>query len=154
MMTRFRDWHFSIWRHPHHYAASIVAKLATNAATLIWALVVLAKPNALNPNRFSFYQLMLDFAPEDVYAWTAIALSLIGILRIVMKATPHWWGGIGYFVQMIFWMYIAYTYTVLSSLPLRPATAAWLLVGALLAIYAFVANPRTYPHAGDTPTPR
>lgn len=149
-MTRLKDWHFSIWRHPHHYAASIVAKLATNAATLIWSMIVLAKPNALDPIRFSFYQLMLDYAPEDVYAWGAIVLSLSGIYRLLAKSTPHWWGGIGYALQMIFWMYVAFTYVLLSPLPLRPATGAWIIVGAFLAIYAFVANPRTQ-HAVDTP---
>lgn len=144
-----KTWHFSIWQHPHHYAAGLVAKLATNVATMLWAAIVLSKVNALDPTRFSFYQFMIDYGNEDMYAGAALVFSIGGIYRILAKSKPHWWGGVGYAVQAAFWIYIAITYVFLSPLPLRPATGAWLVVGAILSAYAFVANPRTL---NGTPT--
>lgn len=137
----FANWHFSIWRHPYHYAASLIAKLATNVATLIWAVVVLSSDNALLPDRFSFYATMTNIMSEDYWATVALAFAGFGAFRLLSKAPPVWWGAIGYGLQMIFWTYLAIAYAA-SGISLRPATTAWLTVGALLSVYAFASNPR------------
>lgn len=134
--------HLSIFGHPHHYAASIVAKLATCLATIIWAVVVLSRQNALEPDRFSFYAVMTNIMPEDNWALFSLFFAAGGVYTLIAKTKPRWWGGIGYALQTMFWSYLAGTYVFFSPLPLRPATAASIIVIAILSVYAFVANPR------------
>ena len=146
-MSHFSSWHLSIWNHPYHYAASIVAKLATNAATVIWAIHVLIDPTALSLGRFSYYGLMLEVAPARAWALAAILLSLFGIWRLWRKSPPIWLGAVGYAVLMLFWSYIALAINFLMERPVPPAGAACIAVVAILSVYAFVSNPRKHATA-------
>jgi hypothetical protein len=136
--------HFSIWRHPHHYAASIVAKLAVNTATVLWGFRVLFDPQSMHTRRFSYYDLMLEYMTAQAWGVLAICMALFGIYRLWAKARPIWIGGIGYAVLMVFWGYIAIAINILTPRPVPPAGAAAITVIAALSIYAFVANPRIH----------
>jgi hypothetical protein len=148
MHNPFKEWHLSIWHHPHHYAASIVSKLAVNSATVIWAVHVLLDPKAMSSGRFSYYTLMLEYLSPSAWACLATVLSFIGIYRLWAKSPPIWIGGIGYAVLMLFWSYIAIAVNFLTPRPVPPAGAAAIAIVAVLSVYAFVANPRT--HNGDS----
>src|SRR5262245_36453767 len=94
-------------RNPYYAPAGYLARLSVNIGTLIWAIVVLLRDNALDGRRWYVYQNMLALMEEDYWGWLAIVLVTVGLYRLVIKAKPTWWGALGYGVLMVFWVYLA-----------------------------------------------
>lgn len=134
-----------IFRHPYQYSGAVIAKLAVCVATLTWAGLVLYYPNATgnNPN----YAHMLRIVPdEDVWA---LALGLIAVallLRTLLCLRPHRIGVAGYFALGLFWVYL-WLGLMLAPRVWPTGTAAGTVV-VVLALYAFIANPKR----GSPPT--
>lgn len=133
----------SILDNPYQYSGQVVAKLCVNLATVVWALVVLIKPDAIA-------NWPATFAPpgsinEDVLALVLLTLSAFATWRLVKKSRPVGMGVCVYPIFLILWLYtlttllIAVVNGVTSP---RPGQLAGVLVVTLLAIFAFVSNPK------------
>lgn len=134
-----------VFHHPYQYSGAVIAKLSVCVATLVWAALVLLYPDATaaNPN----YRHMLRLLPdEDLWAWGLGAVSILLLIRIVLCTRPHRIGVAGYFILGLFWVYL-WLGLVLSPRVWPTGTAASTVV-MVLALYAFIANPKR----GSPPT--
>lgn len=134
-----------VFRHPYQYTGAVIAKLAVCLATLTWSGLVLLHPNATgaNPN----YSHMLRLLPDED-AW-AVAFGVVALglaLRILLCTRPHRIGVAGYFLLGLFWLYL-WLGLVLAPRIWPTGTAAGTVV-VVLALYAFIANPKR----GSPPT--
>lgn len=131
--------------HPYQYSGAVIAKIAVCMATLVWAGLVLTYPNATasNPN----YAHMLMIVPnEDVWAAVLGTVAAMLLLRVVLCRRPHRIGVAGYFILGLFWTYL-WLGLLLSPKVWPTGTAAGAVV-MVLALYAFIANPKR----GSPPT--
>lgn len=127
-----------VFRHPYYYSGAVIARLAVSGATLFWALVVLAEPNALAVTRYG--------APMTVYIsenWIAAifaAISIGVIYRILRRAPPNPWGVIPHLILTLLWLYAGIM--IWATRPWQPTALGWVTVGVFMAAFALVANPR------------
>ena len=134
-----------IFHHPYQYSGAVIAKLSVCVATLTWAALVLYYPNATisNPN----YSHMLRIIPnEDVWAYTLLIIAGLLLFRILLCRPPHRVGVAGYFALGLFWTYL-WLGLVFAPRVWPTGTAASTVV-VVLALYAFIANPKR----GSPPT--
>lgn len=134
-----------VFHHPYQYSGAVIAKITVCVATLVWAGLVLRYPNATanNPN----YAHMLMIVPnEDVWAAVLGTVSAMLLLRVVLCRRPHRIGVAGYFILGLFWTYL-WLGLLLSPKVWPTGTAAGTVV-MVLALYAFIANPKR----GSPPT--
>ena len=112
--------------------------------TLVWAMIVLVREKALDGRRWYIYEQMLFVMAEDYWAWLAIVLVVTGLYRLLIKATPHWYGAIGYVLMMMFWVYLAASlFTPAAQLnPSSPAATGAISVMAFLSVFAAASNAR------------
>ena len=80
-------------RNPYYRAGAVVARLAVNGATLIWALVVLAKDDALAVS--SYGKMLTRDIPENVFAVFFAVILAVLICRLIRKSKPNPLGIIG-----------------------------------------------------------
>lgn len=135
-------------RNPHFRSASIVAKLAVNWASAIWALTVLRFDNALAPTS---YREVARVVHEDMLAWPVLILSIVQTLWLWTHWRPLAFGHGGYFVLLVGWLSILY-HVILAN-PAQPTSMAGASTISILAAFAFVSLPRSQG-AGDGATAR
>lgn len=128
-----------ILHNPYQYSATILAKGAVNIANICWCVVVLLKEDALSP--FSSYRPMLALFPEDVWAWGLLVLSSIMLYRLVRCMQPRKLGFLAYMLVVGFWSNIWWG-IVIQPGPFWPAAFASVTVVVLLALFAFISNPK------------
>lgn len=128
-----------------HYApAGYLARFCVNLATFIWSVVVLIRDDALGP-RIYLYRQMLAVMPEDAWAWLGIATVSIGMFRLVHRDRPRWWGAIGYWLLMVFWVFLDAA-VIMSDQTITPAALGAISVVAFLSIYASASHSRVRRH--------
>jgi len=125
-------------KNPYLLAGAVVARMAINLATVLWATIVLAKTDALTP--FVGYYWMLQIASENTWAMTLCVVALYQAYRLVTHAKPFKYGP-GYAIMALFWMYIWWS-IVVNPGPIWPAAFACVTTISILAICAFVSNPK------------
>ena len=130
----------AILHNPYHYCGAIIARVSVNIATIIWSLVVLANKDALAPTPYG--ELMTRYVHEDVWAAFFLAIASLMLYRIIRKSRPHAVGIIGYLILLIAWGYVEIV-MLLVQRPFFPTAVATVSVITVLALYGFVANPRT-----------
>jgi hypothetical protein len=130
-------------RNPYLLAGAVVARLAVNLATVIWATIVLAKADALTP--FAGYYWLLRIAHENVWAGGLCAVALYQMYRLIIHAKPHKYG-LGYALMALFWMYVWWS-IVVNPGPIWPAAFACVTTIGLVAVFAFISNPKATRHA-------
>lgn len=128
---------YQLLRNPHFRSASIVAKLAVNWASAIWAFTVLRFDNALAPTS---YRDVAAIVHEDVIAWPVLGLSIVQMLWLWKHWRPMAWGHAGYFVLLVGWL--AILYHVMLANPAQPTSMAGASTISILAAFAFVSLPR------------
>lgn len=127
-----------ILHHPYHHSGAVIARLGVCGGTLIWALVVLAEPNALAITRYGAP--LTAYVPEDWIALAMAALALGLLYRVFRPSPPHPWGVLANLIMAIFWLYA--DIMIATTRPWQPTSLAWVTVGVVLAAFALVANPR------------
>jgi hypothetical protein len=128
-----------VFNHPYLYSSSVVAKACTIFATVIWALVVVSRDDALSTNKNYVY--LLDIIPnENVWGGIALAVSAPLLWRLLSCGRPRVLGVIGYAVLALLWTYLWWG-IVINGKP-WPTGAAASSVVAALSLYAFISNPR------------
>lgn len=136
-----------ILHHPYHHSGAIIARLAVCSGTLLWAIVVLAEPNALAITRYGAP--LTAYVPEDLIAGTFAALSIGLAYRIFRPSPPHPLGVLANVALALFWLYA--DIMILATRPWQPTSLAWVTIGVFLSAFALVANPR--PGARRAPGP-
>ncbi len=116
----------------------MIARLAVNAATFLWALVVLFSDNALDGTPYG--RTLLSLMPKNAWGLWFLLLSSTMIYRLLAQSKPNPIGIIGYAILMLAWGYVEIT--LLIQHPLFPTAVGPVSVITALAIYGFVANPR------------
>lgn len=133
----------AIFNNPYHPCGAVLARVAVNFATLIWSIVVLLIDDALRPTPYGL--MMVSYMPEDFYAWFFLTISLVMLYRIFRQSKPHALGIIGYGILGAAWLYVD-VIVIFFQRPMYPTATAWVTVGTVIAVYGFVANPRTCRH--------
>lgn len=128
-----------IFHNPYQYSAAILAKGAVTMSTILWSVVVLIKPNALGP--FHAYDRMLELLPEDVWAIWLICVALWLLIRLVLCMRPRAIGAVGYMLLGGFWAHVWWG-IVINPGPFWPASFASVSCVVVLALFAFIANPK------------
>jgi hypothetical protein len=129
-------------RNPHYGPAGYAARFLVNVGTLIWGMMVVFIDGQLNPERFPFYQPLLEIMHENVWGWGAIATSGAGLYRIKCTCFPRWWDKIGYSSIAFFWIYITIGLFTTLPRPVPAATAGAFIIVCILALYAVGSSPR------------
>lgn len=136
----------TIINNPFHYAGAVVARISVNSATILWAVVVLFFDEALEVT--PYYRYMPPYVHEDVWAWFFLTLSSFMLWRILRQHKPHPVGIIGYGILGAAWLFVD-VILIFFQRPIYPTSLSWVTVGAALAIYGFVANPKGCTHVAD-----
>src|SRR6187551_1814690 len=90
-----------ILAHPYYHTGSVLAKQATNLASIVWALVVLTNENALGPTA---YGSLTHCIHEDAIAGILLIVSFVQATWLVLKLRPMSYGLIGYAFQSAWWI--------------------------------------------------
>lgn len=130
-----------IFKNRYQFSGVIMAKLAVNIASFIWATIVLFKPDALIS--FKGYSGLTYYVHEDVVAGLLILISSLQFYRLVTCAKPISVGISGYAILTLFWMYVWWNILIQPG-PIWPASLATVSTLVCLSIYAFVANPKRH----------
>jgi len=126
-----------------YYApAGYLARFSVNLATIIWAVVVLYRDNALGP-RLYIYKYMVDVMPEDYWAWAGLVAAGMGMFRLVHRDRPRWWGALGYWVLMFFWVFLVAAVFFTDMETVTPAGLGSITTIAVLSVYASASHSRT-----------
>lgn len=128
-----------MFQNPYQYSATILSKGCVNIATILWAIVVLAKKDALAP--FSGYRPMLSLMSEDYWAIVMIVTSVTMLYRLVTCKPPRKIGIIAYMLLGGFWANIWWG-IVIQPGPFWPAAFGSVTVVLVLSLFAFIANPK------------
>lgn len=129
--------------HPYWGSGALIAKTAVSAASIIWGVLALIQNDPLEPAEFPFYMSLVWLMPADHWAFGAIIIGAMAQWRLMTKQPPVPWGALGYFAMLVFWAYLAVSnFTV--GLSIRPARTASVCVIGMLALYAFLTNPRKH----------
>lgn len=136
---------------PHQYGAAVLAKLAVNAATVIFFAIVLWKPDALKlwPGRG---YLPVGDATENVFAIIALACATVAIARLIIKSPPALFGVIYYGATALAWLYVWATLCIsigTGLVDLRPGQFAGITTVTALSLFAFISNPKGVQGGGD-----
>lgn len=132
-----------ILANPYLYSATILARIAVLFATIVWSVLVMVDPVKIDPSRYPVYSDMVAVMPPRAWAGGGIFICAVAFARIWMHCRPHWSGPILYAAIMGFWSYLSAS-VFFSGTPIPPAAAACILTVALLSVFAFVSNPKTY----------
>lgn len=130
---------------PHHYGAAVLAKLAVNMASVIFCWIVLIKPDALSqwPGRI-YFPAGGDTA-ENMVAVVMLGCAVIAIGRLIRKSPPMLFGAIYYALVTLGWLYVFTTLCITimtGDAPLRPGQFAGVATVTVLALFAFISNPK------------
>lgn len=116
-------------------SATSLARVCVNLATITWSVVVLARDEALAPRLYIYHQ-MLGIMAEDYWAFIGLFVGIIGLWRLIRRSPLVWWGAIGYWLLMVFWVFLAAAIVNTDFLVVTPAALASIVVISLLSIYA------------------
>lgn len=133
----------SLLDNPYQYSGQVVAKLSVNLATMIWALVVLLKPDALKAWPGSFNEVL----HEDLFAGTLLLLAVVAVARLLYKTSPRKLGACVYGVFLLLWLYTLATLLIAIQTGItaaRPGQLAGVTIVTILAVFAFVSNPKRH----------
>lgn len=128
---------------PYHYSGAVIARLAVSFATIVWAVIVLVKRDALI--RWPGANLITDYVGENVFAVCMLFLASIALYRLVYQVKPLKIGGCLYFMMALLWVY---TFASLAlaiyygETALRPGQVSAILIVTVLSLFAFIANPK------------
>lgn len=129
--------------HRYYPADKVLACTAANALTLIWALVVIVRADALSGTLIG--PSMIAYINEDVWGWAFLGLSAALLWRLWRQSRPMPIMLMGYAVQAFCWGYIEWHIIlrwVMQDLAPKPGMFALATVGACTAVYAFYSVPR------------
>lgn len=135
----------SLLDNPYQYSGQVVAKLSVNLATMIWALVVLLKPDALA--RWPAPLFVDNPICENILAGALLLLTVIATIRLVYKASPRKLGACVYGIFLLLWLYTLATLLIAVQTGItaaRPGQLAGVAVVTILAVFAFVSNPKRH----------
>jgi hypothetical protein len=138
--------HRGLMDNPYFYSGSMVAQIAVDGGTLLWAILVVSKEAALASGGSSIAWLFSEFE-EDWLAYFFLLLAFTQLLWLALKLPPLWmtkrfhWGSVGYAVLSLWWSFVALN-ALFGPRPLQPTAAALTFTVSMLALYAFVANPK------------
>lgn len=133
----------SLLDNPYQYSGQVVAKLCVNAATAIWATVVLVKPDALRAWPGAAFTGSLY--TEDVFAAVLLIVSALAIVRLFRQRRPLLLGACAYGLMLLLWLYTWTTLVIAIGNGItatRPGQFAGVTVITALALFAFVSNPK------------
>lgn len=130
-------------RNPFYAPASFIARFFVNLATIGWALIILSRDeNVLGNALYIYHQQMIAVMPVHLWAALALVAATSGLTRLLFKAHPTWWGGIGYGVLMIFWVYADVATMLVDWDLMSPAAIVSINVVAALSVYAAASHAR------------
>jgi hypothetical protein len=137
----------SFFAHPYYYSSSLLAKLAVNGASALWAAIVLLAPahakEVVVPLRLREL-LALIHAPtplENIIAGVLLLVCSVLVYCLLSHRRPKPVGGIAYTTLASFWVYgAAATWT--ADGPTPAAAAAAITTVAAISLFALVANPK------------
>lgn len=130
---------------PHYLAGSVLARLAVNAATLLWSVIVVAKRDTLT-SAGSAYAWIGEYVHEDALAAAFGALALVQTIWLLSHFPPMQIRGmrlcsVGYGVMAAGWSFVLFN-IILGARPIQPTSTACVSVIVALALFAFVSNAR------------
>jgi hypothetical protein len=129
--------------HRYYPADKVFACTAACALTLIWALIVVIRPDALQNTLIG--SSMIAYIHEDAWGWAFLGLSLALLWRLWRQLRPMPIMQVGYAIQAFCWGYIEFHIIlrwVMQDMPPKPGLFAFATVGAFTALYAFISSPR------------
>lgn len=133
----------ALLNNPYQYSGQVIAKLAVNFATIIWALVVLFKPDALRTWPGSVFS--GSIYAEDVLALVLLLLCAIALVRLFTHRRPLALGACVYGLLLLLWLYTWTTLIVAvynGVTAARPGQLASVTIVTALAMFAFISNPK------------
>jgi hypothetical protein len=125
-------------RNPHYRSGGVISKLGVNWATLVWAVIILSKPDALEPTAYGWVGEYID---EDWIAWPLFFVSALQVLWLWCGWKPLRWGHTGYALLTAFWAFVL-CLIVFSSGPAQPTSIACVSTVVALAAFAFSTLPK------------
>ena len=128
-------------RNQYYAPAGYLARFSVNLATFLWGVIVLSRDNALAPRIYA-YQYMVDVMPEDYWALVGMVAAGIGMFRLIHRDRPRWWGALGYFALMFFWVFLTAAIILADLAAATPAGLASITTIAILSIYASASHSR------------
>jgi hypothetical protein len=131
----------TLFVHPHFYAAAVMARIATIAATAMWALIVLVDPSLFD-GRLPGYLPMMELLPPRAWAIGALTMSTAAFTRLALRSRPRWYSTANYVALSFFWDYILVAALLNPEHVQPPAGLAAIVTIAALSLYAFGANPK------------
>lgn len=134
-----------VWRscrmvlcNPYYHSGSVIAKLATNWSSAVWAIIVLGKKDALAT---TYYAQLGRLVPEDAIAWPMLLGSIVQTIWLMRRWRPLPYGAFGYALQAFFWITLL-AFIGLNEGPAQPTAIATVSTVAVLAAIAFATIPR------------
>lgn len=130
-----------MFEHPYLYSGGVIAKACTITATLIWSAVVLLPSASFdsNPN----YQHLLHIVPdEELWGAFFFVVSILLGWRLCNCSPPRMLGIIGYALLALLWSYLWWGVLIIPNQVPRPAAISSSTIQMVLALYAFISNPR------------
>lgn len=123
-------------KNPYYAPAAYLARVAVNFATVIWATLALLDSGAENAKLYIHYRQMLSLMPVKYWAAIALSASGFGIYRLLHRNKPAWWGAIGYWALMIFWVYVGAAIVLVDMEFMTPVGVSGIVTVSFLSIYA------------------
>jgi hypothetical protein len=125
-----------VFRNPHHLSGVVFAMLQVNAATLIWASIVLAKQDTLR-NSGSRYAFVTDYIHENLLAALVGTIALVNLGCLVRHEKPTWLRNFGYGVLCLCWTFV-FAWNLIGDGPIYATATALSGPMAFAALYAFL----------------
>lgn len=126
-----------ILNHPHYPTGNVLAKQATNAASILWSVLVLANENALHRTA---YVEVTKYVHENVIASALLILSVIQFAWLSFRWPPIPFGFLGYGLQFGWWLGICAL--ICQQSPVQPTALTGTALIATLAAFAFTSGRR------------
>lgn len=124
------------FENPRHLGGTVFAMLMTNAATLIWAAIILAKDDALATSgaRIAF---ITAYVPENALAAFFGGIALFEMLALWKWRGWSWLVASGYGLMSLAWSSIFFA-NMLAPGPIYPQSTALSAVMGFAAFFAFL----------------
>jgi hypothetical protein len=138
----------TLYNHRYYSPVAVTLRTLTCLATIIWAIVVLLKTDALNGTTLG--PSMTAYLHEDWYGIGFLALAGGLLWRLWKQSKPMPVLQIGYAIQTAAWGYIWILMLIrlFNGGHVRPAIFSLAMLGALISAFALWSAPRDRRQSG------
>lgn len=128
-----------LFGNPYYHSGSVIAKLACNWATAVWATIIIVRPYSIGTSAYSQLSYVLQ---NRGVALALLLLSIAQSLWLILRLRPHRYGSAGYAMQCGFWLTLLILICMADG-PIRAAPISAVSTVVILCAAAYVTSPKS-----------